>query len=146
MKRISLLGFSLLALVLLGAGCFTTTVKVPVDNANTNTNGNVKGAETAALTIPLTITKGSGDPVQYEVSVQPDTTALALLRQASTEHNFAIHTKTYSFGDLVDGIDGITADDTHFWSFYVNGTAAAVGAGDYKIQAGDKIEFRFEKS
>lgn len=32
-----------------------------------------------------------------------------------------------------------------YWSFYVNGKIAEVGAGSYKLKAGDKIEWKIEK-
>lgn len=140
MKRFSLLGLSLLALLLVGAGCFTTTVNVPASN----TNGTVKGATTSSLTIPLTITKSSGAAKKYSVQVQPNATALALLEQASSEQHFTLVKQTYSFGDMVTGIDGLNADDKHFWSFLVNGKEATVGAGTYTIKAGDTVEFRYE--
>lgn len=140
MKRFSLLVLPLLALVFLGAGCFTTTVDVAVEN----TNGAVEGAETVAVTVPLTITKAADTTTTYDITVDAETSALALLEQAAADKQFVVDTKTYDFGVMVEGIDGVKADNTHFWSFYINGTPASVGAGEYKPQSGDRIEFRFE--
>ena len=141
MKRLSLLVLPLLALVFLGAGCFTTTVNIPV---NANQNANTNQPAVASIDVPLAITKSTDDKKEYTVSVEQDSTALALLQKTATEQNFTVDMKTYDFGDLVEGIDGLKADNAHLWSFSVNGSPATVGAGEYQLQPGDQIEFRYE--
>lgn len=74
------------------------------------------------------------------VQVEDGKTALAAL-----QNQYKVDVTHYSFGDMVTGIGGLAATDTEGWSFYVNGTLASVGAGDYTPKAGDKIEFRYEK-
>lgn len=59
--------------------------------------------------------------------------------------NHKVDVKTSSFGDYVQGIDGVEGDAGHFWSFYVNGSMASVGAGAYVSKSTDKIEWKFEK-
>lgn len=66
-------------------------------------------------------------------------TALEQLKNTHT-----IETKTYSFGDAVESIDGLAADSGHYWAFYVNGQYASVGAGDYTMKASDTIEWKYE--
>ena len=57
-----------------------------------------------------------------------------------------VDVKTYSgIGEFVDGIDGLKSDAQHFWSFYVNGKQATVGAGSYTTKATDVIEWKFER-
>ena len=56
-----------------------------------------------------------------------------------------VDVKTSSYGDYVQGIDGVEGDADHFWSFYVNGSLASVGAGAYVSKSTDKIEWKFEK-
>lgn len=57
-----------------------------------------------------------------------------------------VEVKVYSgIGEFVDGIDGLKSDAQHFWSFYVNGKQATVGAGSYITKAADVIEWKFEK-
>lgn len=88
---------------------------------------------------------------QNEISQLPPTyvsykgaegqTALALLKATHR-----IETKTYSgIGDFVESIDGQKGDSGHFWSFYVNGKAATVGASSYVTKTGDVIEWKFEE-
>ena len=64
---------------------------------------------------------------------------------ASLKAKYVVETKQFSFGEMVQSINTLAADDAHYWAFYVNGAQAAVGAGDYVAKSGDKIEFRFEK-
>lgn len=57
-----------------------------------------------------------------------------------------VDVKTYSgLGEFVDGIDGVKSDTQHFWSFYVNGKQATVGAGSYTTKTSELIEWKFEK-
>ena len=64
---------------------------------------------------------------------------LAVLKQSQE-----VETKAYDFGELVESIGGIkNGTDDKFWTYKVNGEAALVGAADYKLKQGDKIEWKF---
>jgi LPXTG-motif cell wall-anchored protein len=49
-----------------------------------------------------------------------------------------------SFGKMINGIDGLAAEGTYYWAFYVNGESATVGADSYILQPGDEISFQYE--
>ena len=66
-------------------------------------------------------------------------TAMATLKSTHT-----VVTKTYSFGDSVESIDGLAADAGHYWAFYVNGQYASVGADAYTAKSGDMIDWKYE--
>lgn len=68
-------------------------------------------------------------------------TALELL---ATEHQ--VDYQTSEFGAFVSEIDGIKNTSDTFWMFYVNGNLAEVSADKYATKAGDKIEWKYEKS
>lgn len=141
-KRFSLLALSLVTLLLVGAGCWTTTVNVPGKSGaaeNTNINAVVENFAT------LTVKSGIGEPKVLTHEIDDGMTALGLLQRFQEEGKLTITTQHFDFGDLVDGIDNVKATDQIFWSFYVNDALASVGAGDYKLQPGDTIEFRYEK-
>jgi hypothetical protein len=56
--------------------------------------------------------------------------------------------QTQSFGDMgefVKAIDGIEPDSMHFWSFYINGSQAQVGADTYMTKSTDLIEWKLEE-
>lgn len=67
--------------------------------------------------------------------------ALELLKGA-----YKTQTKEYpGVGEFVTAIDGKTADDKHFWAFYVNGEQSQVGAGSYQTKEGDTIVWKLEE-
>lgn len=50
------------------------------------------------------------------------------------------------YGELVESIEGHkSGTDGNYWSFYVNGEMAQVGAGAYVQEEGDVIEWKFQK-
>jgi hypothetical protein len=67
-------------------------------------------------------------------------TALELLKAKAT-----IVTKQSAYGEYVDSINGVKGGTNNkYWTFYVNGTMAQVGADTYKTKGGDTIEWKFE--
>jgi hypothetical protein len=94
-------------------------------------------AEDTAITSGIQISP-DGKLVAYD-GVAGET-ALATLKKLAD-----VKTDSYSFGELVTSINGLTASNPNeSWLFYVNGQSAAVGAGDYNSVAGDKIEWKLE--
>ncbi len=137
MKKLPLLVLSLIALLTLGAGCFTTTVTV-------QSNENVNATAQEELAVSLSIDRGDASPVRtFTKNVASGATALDLLRTVSEEDNVPMETKDYDFGTLVTAVDGVSASDSKFWSFYVNNALAPVGAGDYVLKQDDAVLFRF---
>ncbi len=66
-------------------------------------------------------------------------TVLELLKR---QHR--VETKTYPMGQMVTGIgnrkNGL---EGHYWTYYINGAAAAESADKYVVKQGDRIEWRF---
>lgn len=78
------------------------------------------------------------DRIEYKG--QDGKTALELLKQ-KTE----VITKQSSYGEYVDSINGLSGGSQgKYWSFYVNGAMASVGAGDYTTKSSDVIEWKFQ--
>jgi translation initiation factor 1 (eIF-1/SUI1) len=48
------------------------------------------------------------------------------------------------YGKMITAIEGIKAEGTYYWAFYLNGQMATVGADSYKLKAGDEIHFSYE--
>jgi hypothetical protein len=67
-------------------------------------------------------------------------TALELLKEQHT-----VTTKTYSFGEQVESIDGLEGLGPKYWTFYLNGKMADVGAGSYQSQSSDTIDWKLEQ-
>ena len=66
-------------------------------------------------------------------------TALEILKA-----NHQVETQSFSFGELVESINGVKAPATHFWAFYVNDKQAEVGAGDFVTKDTDTITWKLE--
>ena len=67
-----------------------------------------------------------------------DETALETLKSLTE-----VETESTSFGEMVVGIHGLEADaSSEYWSFYINGEAAQVGAGTYEAVEGDTFEWQ----
>lgn len=56
-----------------------------------------------------------------------------------------VQTKHYSFGDLVVSINGTEGNGPKYWSFYLNGKLADVGAGSYVTKNTDNIEWKLQQ-
>lgn len=62
----------------------------------------------------------------------------------SLKKGHEVGTKKFSFGEMVEAIDGVGGEEGKFWIYYVNGEAAKVGADQYEVKDGDRIEWRLE--
>jgi hypothetical protein len=76
---------------------------------------------------------------QLSYQGQDGVNALTLLKKHA-----AITTKHYSFGDEVVAINGTTGNGPKYWTFYVNGKEANVGAGSYTTKASDMIMWKLQ--
>ena len=57
-----------------------------------------------------------------------------------------VETKNFpGIGEMVTSIDGVAADDKHFWAFYVNGQLAQEGAATYMTKTGEAIVWKLEE-
>lgn len=80
------------------------------------------------------------DFIKQEITIGK--TALDLTKEKAN-----IKTKGEGANAYVTEINGQEALNSkkEYWAFYVNGKPATVGAGSYKLKAGDRIEWRIEK-
>ncbi len=96
-------------------------------NATSQQTAPKTGKESAAVV--------TADHISYKG--EEGRTALELLKKHTT-----VQTKTYDFGELVTAINGQDGGGTKYWTFYVNGAEAQVGAGAYATKGDDKIEWK----
>lgn len=126
------------AFVLVGPMVFST-------NANTNSQTNVNSnAAVQATTAKLTITHGS-DVKSYSATPTEGVNAMDFTKSLAEKEGITLSIKSYSFGDIIEGINGVSSDGEKFWSLYTNNELSSVGASQYIVKAGDVIEWRFQK-
>ena len=136
LTKISKALFIASAIVFLAAGCASVS-----QDSSKYQEASSKPAEKADRGKVEQIVVGT-DLIEPSVEIKSGWTALDLLKSSHR-----VETKTFSgVGAYVVSVDGIKEDaGKNFWAFYVNGKQATVGAGDYKVQNGDKIEWKLEE-
>jgi hypothetical protein len=77
---------------------------------------------------------------RLEFTAEADKTVLE-----QTEAKARVVTKGSDYGPYVDSINDIQGGtDNKYWSFYVNGQLAPIGAAEYVTEGGETIEWKFE--
>jgi len=89
------------------------------------------------------------DEQVYSMSIAEGTNVIDFMKlvQSKNEDFSFSGTEYEGMGMLVEQINEVenNMDESMFWSLYVNDELAQVGASQYLIQDGDKIEWRYEK-
>jgi len=86
-----------------------------------------------------TVTNSQHQLTQISYQGQTGKNALDLLKQHAK-----VQTKHYSFGDLVTSINGVAGNGPKYWTFYVDGKMASVGASSYTAKNSDNIMWRLQ--
>jgi hypothetical protein len=86
-----------------------------------------------------TVTNAQHKITQISYDGQNGVNAYVLLQKHAT-----VQAKHYSFGYLVTSIDGVAGNGPKYWTFYVNGKAATVGASSYVTKNSDKIAWKLQ--
>ena len=85
------------------------------------------------------VTNAQHQLTQLSYKGQSGQNALALLKKHAT-----VATKHYSFGDMVTSVNGVNGTGPKYWTFYINGKMAEVGAGSYVTKNGDTLMWRLQ--
>ena len=80
--------------------------------------------------------------MQGNIEVNSASTAYSVLRELAKQNGKSISTKGFGSTVYVSGIDGLKEFDhgpSSGWMYKVNGTPPNIGAGAYKVKAGDIV-------
>ena len=80
--------------------------------------------------------------MQGNIEVNSSSTAYSVLRELAKQNGKSISTKGFGSTVYVSGIDGLKEFDhgpSSGWMYKVNGTPPNMGAGAYKVKAGDQV-------
>lgn len=80
--------------------------------------------------------------MQGDIEVNSSSTAYSVLRELAKQNGKSISTKGFGSTVYVSGIDGLKEFDhgpSSGWMYKVNGTPPNIGAGAYKVKAGDTV-------
>lgn len=100
------------------------------------------------VTANLTI-MGDNWTIEYLNVTTTNDTVFDILRECSVQRNFTVTYVHYSSFDakFVTSINGTyNGQDSKYWQYYVNGAYGEVASDKKKINDGDAVEWRFEKS
>ena len=105
-----------------------------------NANDSTESIESEIVTV--TVSKNNGEEIveTKEVEVQEGQTVMDVMSE-----NFDLET-AYE-GTFITGINGVVADEAkeESWFYSVNGESAMVGATEYELNPGDRVEFDLHK-
>ena len=124
-------------LALVAAGIIATTgiiannqTQTPPPNQPAVSEQSTPAAPTERTRTVITYTAKAGD-----------TSMVQLKREADK-----VITQQSEYGEFVDSIEGHKGGtDGKYWSFYIDGEMASVGAGSYTQKGGEVIEWKFQK-
>ncbi|HSX05303.1 MAG TPA: DUF4430 domain-containing protein [Candidatus Saccharimonadales bacterium] len=85
------------------------------------------------------VTNAQHQLMQISYHGQQGQNALALLKKHAV-----VATKHYSFGDMVTTINDVKGTGPKYWTFYINGKMAQVGAGAYATKSSDAISWKLQ--
>lgn len=80
--------------------------------------------------------------MQRNIEVNSSSTAYSVLRELAKQNGKSISTKGFGSTVYVSGIDGLKEFDhgpSSGWMYKVNGTPPNIGAGAYRLKAGDQV-------
>ena len=80
--------------------------------------------------------------MQGNIAVNSSSTAYSVLRELAKQNGKSISTKGFGSTVYVSGIDGLKEFDhgpSSGWMYKVNGTPPNIGAGAYRLKAGDQV-------
>lgn len=129
MKKSLLQMLSLLITIMLLVGCSSTEENQ--NQKNDNSNNTEQSAEEKAV---ITISQDEGDTVltEKEVSFEEGAILMDVLKE-----NFEIE----ETGGMITAVDGLEADESEkkAWLYFVNDEMPMVGAAEFELSAGDKV-------
>jgi ABC-type uncharacterized transport system ATPase component len=118
--------FVLLSVVTAGTATVLNSVNKEPEKEKTKTVAKVEPQVKASTVVQFTAEK--------------DKTVLEQLRTREK-----VTVKDSQYGPYVDSINGVKGGtDNKYWSFYVDGQMANIGAGEYKTKGGETITWKFE--
>ena len=123
----------------------TKKQETPTQNTQTSTPQQVetpKQDTPVKQTVSVQVIGINTTMMRGNIEVNSNSTAYSVLRELAKQNGKSISTKGFGSNVYVSGIDGLKEFDhgpSSGWMYKVNGTPPNIGAGAYKVKAGDKV-------
>lgn len=131
LKRLMVVSLLLLTSIIT-LGC------VNVGETNTATDQQIEKTGQKSVEVTITLSEGGKSFSKKKVSV-PENETLAII----LDENYTVK----SDKGMITSLEGRSQipDENKYWLFDVNGKSSTVGAESYKVQAGDKIDWKLDQ-
>lgn len=61
------------------------------------------------------------------------------------ESQVKLSLKKYDFGVMIEGVNGLMADNKNYWAIYQNGEYAQTGIAQIELQKNERLELKYEE-
>lgn len=127
------------------AGWFFATTDFKQNDVTTAKSDIVQDLE--SKDVALLLDDGEGTSKIITATFVKGMTAFSLLKQEVEKLPLALKTKNYNTGVFIEAIgEKENGQGGKYWLYYVNGSLPMISSDKKEIKAGDKVEFKFEKS
>ena len=83
----------------------------------------------------------------FEDNISGEISVYDFMNKLQSEGKINFKDKTYSgMGKFIEEIDGLKNNGDKNWIYYVNGKKATIGVSNYKLNPGDIVSWKYEKS
>ena len=107
---------------------------------NTNTASTIKQTQATETILEI-------NDVKYVDEITAKTSVYDFMSKLRSEGKINFKEKNYlGMGEFIVSINGVTGNNQKSWIYYVNGKEAQVGISNYKINPGDIVSWKYEKS
>jgi len=147
-KKIKIIILSVLVLIFFGALFLIPKIISKEDKTPAEVQNNLSTVVTKTNTpTQTTTTTLQINGVSYTDEITSKMSVNDFMNKLQSEGKINFTEKYYlGMGNLVTGINGINNNGTQSWIYYVNGVEAQVGVSTYKINPGDVVSWKYEKS
>jgi hypothetical protein len=150
-KKIKIILLSAIILIFLGLFFFIPHKTVAPNNTQTTP---VNQNNTPLLNLPLNKEEGQAitttlqtNGVSYTDTITGKMSVYDFMSQLRNEGKINFTEENYiGMGEFIKSINGIENNNSLVWIYYVNGTEAQIGISNYKINPGDVVSWKYEKS
>jgi hypothetical protein len=146
-KKIKVTGILMLSLLILFFGYkifqkqnTNLTINVPLPNLPLNKGEEKGGGKLIETTLQI-------NGVSYKDETTGSGSVYDFMSKLQNEGKINFTEKYYiGMGEMIVSINGIKNDSNQSWIYYVNDKEASVGVSNYKINPGDVVSWKYEKS
>ncbi len=132
-----LIGLSILLII--GLAVWAISIQRDIEEST-----NIQSPLVLEEKVELTVEGLSEGPQTFKFNAKEKDTAFDLLKETGLDIDYT----EYDIGIFINAIGEIenNREEGMNWMYYINEEKAGIGAGQYIVEPGDKIEWKYEKA